>query len=792
MRYNWGYVINKTQAIIEFDKDTFDDFAANREEKYEYIQTFEDNNIVEYNTIVVNLLSELSTKRIDEVWTLYNIVPNEIRYKWKETDLVFHFPKPLHKASVIALGKILDQLYFANSRYFTFYNPDDTKLITNTKVSTSNIYIAWDWINNSRKIAVNDVKNIEAIEEAMLVDIDKTMSLLKRTEKVDYALWIVIGYGWVVDFIIKVLRSIEAAYKFLTEHFGIKFMDNDDAMELYMNDWVLVTAEWIVMNDEWMSILDEKGKATQLTDFQISVHYKMRRKSGINYIVSLVKRDAEIRHIEWPTTFSDTKLCEYIASFWPYHIAASKKNVQILHTLISEALVPDITVLSKYGVNEYNWEKIIVYKDYIYCTETKATIPRTASNKFYFIDWINGVKVESKEWQDIDDMLKDKAPSMGLVTQKEYQDYHSVVKSVFTDTAWDLLLMTAATWVAHALFSPEKQCPMFFTTGITWSWKTTYAKFLCSFFWIQKPMSIEWTTPFPLRISLTLLDKLPLFLNEYRSKMWWALEKISILKSLFDWTAFERWRKDLTLESHMFSAYVFMEWEELPASGATRSRSVIWSVKKSGQWRVSAEDVLKENRELFSTFIYSYMRNAKQNIYFDSIVEWQKLLRAPWIEQRILDNVSLLYASVMAFAPELQEEHLRACKIILAKQMEDFATNGTIAEIINILGKYVWSRFAQVYVDWFNIVLAWSEIVTYVEKNRIKTELEIDNYKEHCEAFWIEVWFFTVKDTSSFAQEEVMVNWLRIPIDWIDKRFLCNPVIFKLFTEFNKVKTKWN
>lgn len=116
-------------------------------------------------------------------------------------------------------------------------------------------------------------------------------------------------------------------------------------------------------------------------------------------------------------------------------------------------------------------------------------------------------------------MLTDKAPSLGYVTQKKYHEYHSVVKEVFKDTAGDLLIMTAATWIAHMMFSPEKSCPMFFTTGITGSGKTTYAKYLCSFFGITKPMSIEGTTPFPLRISLTLLNKLPLFLNEYRSKM---------------------------------------------------------------------------------------------------------------------------------------------------------------------------------------------------------------------------------------------------------------------------------
>ena len=66
-------------------------------------------------------------------------------------------------------------------------------------------------------------------------------------------------------------------------------------------------------------------------------------------------------------------------------------------------------------------------------------------------------------------MLVDKAPSLGTVVQHNYDEYRSVVKEVFKDISGDLLLMTAATWLGHMMFQPEKSCPMFFTTGITGS-----------------------------------------------------------------------------------------------------------------------------------------------------------------------------------------------------------------------------------------------------------------------------------------------------------------------------------
>jgi len=140
MRYNWGYVINKTQAIIEFDKSTFEEISQNRNEKYEYIQTFDDNNIVEYNTIVVNLQSEHSISRIDKVAELYWVVPNEIRHEWTERDLIFRFQKPLQKAAVINIWKVMEQLYFSNVRYFTFYDPKKIEKISEAFLITTNVY----------------------------------------------------------------------------------------------------------------------------------------------------------------------------------------------------------------------------------------------------------------------------------------------------------------------------------------------------------------------------------------------------------------------------------------------------------------------------------------------------------------------------------------------------------------------------------------------------------------------------------------------------------------------------
>lgn len=72
-------MLNPEQSIIEFNKEEFDVYAANREESYEYIQTFDDNNIVEYTTVVVNALSNEAKARYHDVVALYKISPQEIR-----------------------------------------------------------------------------------------------------------------------------------------------------------------------------------------------------------------------------------------------------------------------------------------------------------------------------------------------------------------------------------------------------------------------------------------------------------------------------------------------------------------------------------------------------------------------------------------------------------------------------------------------------------------------------------------------------------------------------------------
>ena len=80
--------------------------------------------------------------------------------------------------------------------------------------------------------------------------------------------------------------------------------------------------------------------------------------------------------------------------------------------MISTSKVPDITVYYKYGKAIYGSDDIIIFKDYVYNINKKTAIPRLQNSEFYFIDGINGIKVEGNSGVSIDSMLIDKAPTM--------------------------------------------------------------------------------------------------------------------------------------------------------------------------------------------------------------------------------------------------------------------------------------------------------------------------------------------------------------------------------------------
>jgi hypothetical protein len=59
------------------------------------------------------------------------------------------------------------------------------------------------------------------------------------------------------------------------------------------------------------------------------------------------------------------------------------------------------------------------------------------------------------------------------------------------------------------------------------------------------------------------------------------------------------------------------------------------------------------------------------------------------MDKRILTNIALAYAGTVAFASDQKVYFQKVCRELIDIQIADFEQNGTVAEIINILGKYL-------------------------------------------------------------------------------------------------------
>lgn len=81
------------------------------------------------------------------------------------------------------------------------------------------------------------------------------------------------------------------------------------------------------------------------------------------------------------------------------------------------------------------------------------------------------------------------------------------------------------------------------------------------------------------------------------------------------------------------------------------------------------------------------------------MAEGRELFRGKNIEPRIVDNISLIYASCMAFDPTKKEYIIEILNKLLSEQQDDFDVNSTGQQFIKALGQYSSSRFSHIYTD---------------------------------------------------------------------------------------------
>lgn len=756
-------------------------------------QVFSDiGSIIEYKSIVIDVSSS-SSDRMDYVRDTYSIYPDELFEFGEERYVIFRFKRAISSRTFYTIGNTICLLY--NGIY------DEDKVRTSYPFKSDKTYPlgqlvplvgAIEQIGRSIDDATNkvysDVTNKKEIDKVNSLNKYDVLKKLGRAtiDKIDDVLDIIIWYGSIYTYVVKVLGDIDTAYEFFNTEYGTKFATGASSIDKFMTLGIVPDGSELYQQWSYLGYDTEKG-FKKITDFIPRVHYRLQRDDSVTYIISVTWENGEVKKfIEAPNDSSESAMQKWIQSYGNYHLYGGKIAVWLLHKFLSSARVPTIYTVDKFGDIEVQWKRFIAYADSLYEVETGRVIERFPGTAFYMVSTVMGIRIEDRATNDLKESLSVKAPFLwkteNVNTPKSFVEFFG---RFYQDDSKYMIPFIAATWLGHLLYKPSTSCPMFFVTWPTGSGKTTFTKLLSRIYWIEKPVSLEEATPFPIRFSLTQLDWLPVFFNEYRQKMNYAVEKTQIFKALFDWTPFERWRKDLGIDTFTFSANGFMEGEELPDSGATRTRLIIHKTKLNGIIKGSnPEKAMTEHAEFINNFQYSYFSATDEKEYFDFYKESAEIfgdIQCP--SPRVYENIRLMYAGVMAFFREYREEVIRVLTKLMLEQIDDFNRNSTGAEFIWAVAKFVVQRFSKVYIEANHLIISWTELVDFIESKRVKLELWPDGYRDHLEAMWWQLGYYEVV-ADEFTREISLVDWMKIHIKDVPVALRCNTSIYKAYKEY--------
>ena len=296
MKYIW-YIFTRDQPIVEFNQDKFESAAAKIWERgYEYIQTFNHNDIIAYNTIVIEWYEQ---DRIDVVRGLYWIFPWQIRERDWEYHAIFRFLVPIQKKAVTRIGECLAEMYGWNYQYHTFFQKTSTILETDNECYTNPQAIVQYFDEVFYSDSVNHVAEKYVNENVKITELQELLPgmMLLCDEHLNIAVW----YGKPFKTVFAAMSfSLNATYTFFNKHFAAWFKTDDNKQ--YLN-WVVIKTHELVEHDGWLASMDDKGNYKWVTDFIIRVHYKIKKPEwDVWYIVRLTNKYGETTdYIEWRT-----------------------------------------------------------------------------------------------------------------------------------------------------------------------------------------------------------------------------------------------------------------------------------------------------------------------------------------------------------------------------------------------------------------------------------------------------------------------------------------------------------
>lgn len=791
--YKW-YAPTPESAKIESDKENFaKNLVFLKKDWVEFLQFFNGNDIDKYHTIVVSWWHALE-KRVDEVEKIYRISPYEIRIKGDEKHFIYAFDTPCANNTYLKIKDAVSELFGSSCQDYTFYETSCDNIISNKW----NVYPLQKFLFVNELISGNSVVAQDAVNGIIINEINK-LPITDIIEKiwgsytVDPFLNVSIEYGKPFDTVLSSMKSIDSTFKFFNEHYSSGFVLKDIGLASYLADGVSWSMKGI-MEYQGGYAKESKWNIEIITDFTIRVHYKYIYQNDVSYVVSLISNTGEkANHIIWKNSVSENYVIEQIQKLGSFHFFKPKKEYIIgMHTMISSIDVPNITVMDSYGRNTFKWRDLLILKNGVFDIDKKQWFPKDDDSEFYFLDSIDGFCLKVDGSAKIEDIIWDMCPTVERQEINKAKDFLDIFTPLYKDQTGYMLYMSACAILGYALYSWDTEFPLFCAYGGTGSGKTTYGSFLSKMLGIRaKPMTFEaGTTFFAMTKKMAHLSKLPLMCSEYRNNANGVSEKLAVFRSLYDRTNAVKWRADQTLVTYQFKSTFFMEWEEMPQDGAVRTRFIHKMLSKRFRSDgINIQSTVDEKKDLIQSFLYSYMMTSTKKAYLEAIDEWESLFRDSKTEPRLIHNVIMLYAGVVAFDKSMKDIIIPILKDLLKVQQEDFAMNGTGQQIIKALTRYLWSKNPRMFFDRDRFIFSWSDAVAYFESYKVALTLWIDAYRDHLINLWFEEWFFECEEVDQFGnKDDVMVDWFAIHMSKCPKEFMTRKEIFHYYKEYAK---KW-
>ena len=791
----WRFTINLKKRILFADELQFiDELELSKEIWYEFPHYFAGNNISWYKAVII----ETNLVDIDYVKEIYWIIPNVVYSNQIQSHLVFHFKKVLNNFDYKRISETLAFLYNGNPLEYHFY---PSNWITTENISEDIDENLMDictkiYFNREKELKYQklfSIKEYDSYIESNKLDITEVIA--KLYEKDSLVSSTLISEVDIIHNLHKDLwncfevvnhfySSIEKSKKFFLENFDIEFEDVNPYDYTKSKKGFIVT-QWnnLYIDNFWYFTLDWKWMRKQLTDFYIKVHNKIVLSNGKHhFVVSLINESewVETKKIIWENRTSTWTFSDFIQAYWPYHYYGTAPFIKELHKLISTMKqAPEIKQIVWYW--HHKDENVIIFKNWVWDMETKLFTRKKDDDDFYYnYDWF-GYWVTDKQENNLSDILTEWVPILDLDKLSELEDILNFMNKLYADNSWAYLIFLTFGMMWYLLYWDQtKQFPLIFTRWITWSWKTAFNELLQRVWWIKKAGSdFENSTLFTMTVTLSYLIKFPYFISEYREAASQRLQKVWTLRSVFDKISQTKWRADQSVVKYDYVAIPVLDWEEMIADWALRTRSLQYQLLKKHKIQWNFNKILRDWWGILDTILFTYLSKSNWEKYQEYLDDWYEIFKPLTTQNRIAQNVASIYAWCMCFNSD--EDNKGAYIAVLSEvvdfQEQDVLQNSTSMQIIKVMGKFLENTYTTwVYVRKNDIVISRNTLEDYVSKFRVETTLKINSYKEHLISMWFEIEYVEAWDS--------YIEWVIIPFKIMPKHLLVHHEVYKWYKDW--------